>query len=320
MAGAGFRAVGSVLRRIKLSSWLRRRPSNPDGVMSLVEHLYELRRRLLIALAAVAVTSAFGVFWYNQNLFGIPSLGEILRQPYCSLPSNLRVDLSHDGSCRLLAINPFDQIMLRFKVGLLAGVVLACPVWLHQIWAFITPGLYAHERRYAVGFVAPAAALFVGGAVLAYFIYSQGLKFLLKAGGEFQITALDGEAYFDVMCNLLVIFGVSFELPLLVVALNFTGVLPYAKISAWRRGIIFGLFVFAAIVTPGQDPFSMLALALALTVLFEMAAQIAHVREWRKGRTEQSEPEISDDEAAPIGPVTPVASDSSDDQPYADIT
>ncbi|WP_084206664.1 twin-arginine translocase subunit TatC [Segniliparus rugosus] len=291
--------------------------------MSLVEHLYELRRRLLIALFAIALTSVVGFFWYSHGLFGGPSLGELLRQPYCSVPEQYRANLTKDGSCRLLAIKPFDQILLRFKIALLAGVVLACPMWLYQIWAFITPGLYSHERRYAVGFVAPAAVLFVAGTVLAYFMFAQALQFLFQAGGELQVQGMDGESYFDVLVNILIIFGLSFELPLLVVALNFIGVLPYEKISAWRRGIIFGLFVFAAIVTPGQDPFSMLALALALTVLFELAAQIAHLREWRKGRKGQLEPEVPDDEAAPIDPAAPIPSPESkdsDEQPYADIT
>lgn len=299
------------------------RRHNPDGTMTLVEHLYELRQRLTISILAVLVFGIVGFLWFQFRILGLPTLGQLLTQPYCSLPSNLRASLSTDGKCHLLATAPFEAFMLQLKVGLSAGAVLASPFWLYQFWAFITPGLYEKERRYALSFVFIAAALFVAGAVLAYYVVAQGLEVLLGFGGGQVITALTGDRYFSFILAMLLIFGVSFELPVVVVMLNRAGVVTYAKLRSWLRGIVMALFVFAAVATPSQDPISMMALAGALTVLFAIAMMICrvHDRAVARRRAEEGWDNLSDDEASsmdnyrvdPVEPAEPLRRETYDD-------
>lgn len=280
---------------------LRKRRKSSTGEMSLVEHLQELRRRVVISLIAVLAGTVLGFLWYQYSPFGLSPLGEILRGPYCELPPENRADFTADGECRLLATGPFEMFMLRLKVGALAGLVLSSPVWLYQIWAFIVPGLHKKERRGTFTFVALAVLLFVAGAVLAYFVVHYGLDFLLTVGDETQVAALTGERYYNFLLALLLIFGVSFEVPLIIVMLNIVGVLEYEAIKDKRRVIILSLFLFAAFMTPGQDPFSMVILAAALTLLVEMAMQFAR---WNDKRRERQRPEwmdLDDEAASPLG-------------------
>ncbi|MEU4805197.1 twin-arginine translocase subunit TatC [Actinosynnema sp. NPDC023587] len=278
---------------------LTSRRGNPDGTMSLKDHLYDLRHRLGLALLIIAFGAIFGFFWWGWRIFGLPSLGDIVTSPYCEIPEG---DRFNQGTCQLLQTKVFEGFLIQLKVGAAAGMAVTAPLWLHQVWRFIAPGLYAKERKFALIFVGIASLLFVIGAALAFYVVPQGLVVLVSFGDGQFLTALSAGDYIDFVLALLLIFGVSFELPLIVVMLNQVGAVSYAKLCKWRRGIVFALFVFAAIATPGADPVSMIALATALTLLFELAIQIARVHDRRAARKRKAEglDELDDDEAAPF--------------------
>jgi sec-independent protein translocase protein TatC len=263
--------------------------------MTLVAHLTELRNRIAKALLALLVATAIAFWWYEHGL------GDFIRAPYCGLDPDLRYG-DADTGCGLLITDVFGGVFIRLKVAFLAGAVLSAPFWLYQLWAFITPGLKRNEKRYGIGFVAVSTLLFALGAVLAYISLAAGLELLLGLAGDGTIIALTAQDYIGFVLSLLVAFGVSFEMPLIAIALNLVGVLSYEVLRRSRRWIIFLTFVFAAFVTPTQDPFTMLLMAIPMVVLFEGAIQIARFVDRRRARREAAEsfPGLSVDEPSPI--------------------
>jgi sec-independent protein translocase protein TatC len=286
----------------------RRKADHPaDGSMTLREHLYELRHRLFFAVLAIFLGAVIGFIWYSV---GIPAirlqpLGKILTDPYCAVPSPPR--LSFDNlPCGLLATGPFSALHIRLSSAIMAGVLLSCPVWLYQLWAFVGPALYSKEKKFALSFVGIAAALFAGGMVLAYLVIPEGLKVLLGFGGNTVVSGLDPDQYYSFLVGLMLIFGVSLELPLLLVMLNFAGVIKGVKLAKARRYAFFGMVVFAALVVPGNDPVSMGVLALVLCILYEAAVQVTKAHDRRKGKKQaQSYAALPDDVASPLEFGTP---------------
>jgi sec-independent protein translocase protein TatC len=264
--------------------------------MTLIAHLTELRNRVAKALLALLLATAVAFWWYDHGL------GDFIRAPYCGLDPDLRYGGNDNGGCGLLITDVFGGVFIRLKVAFLAGAVLSAPFWLYQLWAFITPGLKRNEKRYGVAFVAVSTLLFVLGAVLAYISLAKGLQLLLGLAGDGVVIALTAKDYIGFVLSLLVAFGVSFEVPLIAVALNLVGALSYEVLSKSRRWIFFLTIVFAAFVTPTQDPFTMLLMAGPMILLFEGAIQIARVVDKRRARRAALEHfhDVGDDEASPL--------------------
>jgi sec-independent protein translocase protein TatC len=272
-----------------------RAPRDAQATMTLIAHLTELRNRIAKALLALLVATAVSFWWYQHGL------GTFIRAPYCDLPPHLRYGGGQQG-CGLLVTDVFGGVFVRLKVAFLAGAVLSAPIWLYQLWAFITPGLKRNERRYAVSFVLASTALFAGGAVLAYFFLGAGLRVLLGLAGNGVVVALTAQDYIGFVLSMLIAFGVSFELPLIMVALNLVGILRHETLAKGRHWIYFLTIVFAAVITPTQDPFTMLAMALPMIVLFEIAIQLARIVDRRRARRDavQHFHDVPDDAPSPL--------------------
>lgn len=284
----------------------RRGTARPaDGSMTLMEHLYELRHRLFLAVLAILAGSVVGFVWFSVGLpaLHIRPLGDILTEPYCSVPSPPRITFAGGDGCKLLATGPFSPLQLRLTAAVMAGVVLTCPLWLYQLWAYVGPALYSKEKRFALTFTAVGAALFAGGMVLAYLVIPEALKVLLGFGGAFVQTGLDPQLYYKFLVGMMLVFGVSLELPLLLVMLNFAGVVKGAKLAKARRYAFFGLIVFAGLAVPGNDPVSMSVLAVTLCVLYECAVQVTKAHDRRRLKVAATAyAELPDDVASALEP------------------
>ncbi|MEV0587293.1 twin-arginine translocase subunit TatC [Nonomuraea sp. NPDC050310] len=278
-------------------------PPDAEGRMPLMDHLRELRNRILISLLAILVGIIIGWIFFDP-------IWAVLKEPYCSTAQAKQLT----GECALTYSGIFQSFFITLKVSAMVGIVLGSPVWLYQIWGFVTPALYRNEKRYAISFLGLAVPLFLLGAFLAYFIMDTSLGFLLSFSLDGTVATIGIEDYLDYILIMIVIFGVSFELPLILVFLNIIGVLQHATVSKHRRMIIFLMFVFGAVVTPGGDPLAMMALAAPMILLFAGAELFMYVRE-RRSRGSDEFAGLDDDEASPLDLSHDPADDLADDRP-----
>jgi sec-independent protein translocase protein TatC len=270
--------------------------SNPEARMPLMEHIRELRDRVIKVAAAITVGSVMGWFVY-------PHVWHFIQAPYCRIkqPHSLGYLALHQ-TCQLYVTGLFDGLFLRLQIAIVTGVILSAPIWLYQLWAFIAPGLYRRERRWAYYFVGAAVPLFAVGATIAYFAMTRGLHFLLDMVPANVSPIITINTYLSYAGAMLAIFGIAFELPLVFVLLNLAGVLTHARFKKWRRMIIFLVFAFAAVFTPSPDPLSMLLLAVPCLALVEASEVFAWAHDRRKARHESLEfPGLSPEEVSEYG-------------------
>ncbi|MCC0099084.1 twin-arginine translocase subunit TatC [Streptomyces flavotricini] len=279
-----------------------------EGRMPLVEHLRELRNRLLKSVLAILVITIVAAFYYKDLIDFM--LKPMLDSVGCT---NGVVSQRNGRPCADMTVNgliaPFS---IALKVSLTAGVVLSAPVWLYQLWAFVAPGLHNHEKRYAIGFVAVGAPLFAAGGVLAYKLLPQTATILLEFTPDNARNLLPVDDYLDLVTRMVIVFGLAFELPLLLILLNFTGVLTAKRLASWWRAMVLGITIFAAFATPTGDPLTMISLAAPIVALYFIALGICLIND-RRRRRGNPDALLDDDEAseldltpAPIGEMEPV--------------
>ena len=256
--------------------WLKPPPVPPDGTMTLFEHLRELRYRLVVSILAILVGMIVAWFFRYELL-------DILQRPYFQAIDALKTK-NPDSTTLLVNINLTSPLALSLKVSALAGLILTAPFWLYQLWAFVVPGLLAKEKKWALIFIAAATPMFVGGVIVAYVVLPKAITVLLSFTQSGVSNLQDINAYLSFLLRLMVVFGLGFLIPLVVLMLNIVGVIKAKQMAKYRSLVIFGTFVFGAVATPSTDPFSMLAVALPMALLFLGAEVIAHVLDRRKAQ------------------------------------
>ena len=245
---------------VKVFSRFKRRPRSSE--MSLIEHLAELRRRLVVTLVAVFLGSIVAYLLYNRIL-------DFFLTPYCSIVGG--------NHCSLYVTGPLDGFALRIKTSVFGGIALSLPVILWELWRFITPGLRRNEKRYAIPFVVVSILLFGFGAYVAYLTFPHALRFLSGAAGPHLKQIYSPSSYLNLILLLMVAFGVAFEFPVLLVSLELAGVVTPKRLSEFRRWAIVIIFAVDAIFIPSADPFSLFAMAIPMVVFYEVAILVGRL-------------------------------------------
>jgi sec-independent protein translocase protein TatC len=286
-AVAGARILGERFAR-------SRRQQNPDGRMPLLDHIRELRTRVVKMALALAAGMTVGFIFFSQAW-------HVIERPLCTAHIRNQVGCHTLGVNQLVLNGPLDPLYLRVKVALIVGVILSSPVWLYQIWAFAAPGLHAREKRWSYLFLGAAIPLFGVGITACYLSLGRSLRYLLglTPGGVQNLIQVD--QYLSFAMAMMLAFGLAFEVPLLLVMLNLAGVLTHERFRKWRRALIFGVFLIAGIANPSPDPLTMLILGGTCALLVEAAEFIAWSHDRRRARL-RPDPYtgLADDELSPV--------------------
>ena len=243
-------------------------PSEEHERMTLVEHLAELRSRLFKTIVAVVLGGVVCWIFYNQIL-------EFMVRPYCDIQG---------GDCSLYVTDPLEGFKVRLQVSGYGGIALAMPVILWQLWRFITPGLYKHERRYAIPFVASAVTLFAMGAALAFWTLPKALDFLIDIGGSELQEIYSPAKYLTLIIYMMLAFGIGFEFPILLIFAQMAGLLTPEQLAAGRRWAIVIIFVAVAVLTPSGDPYSQIVLSVPMILFYEAAIIIGKLMRKRQDK------------------------------------
>jgi sec-independent protein translocase protein TatC len=238
-------------------------PNRDDGGrMTVVEHLTELRRRVIVCFIAITL-GAIVVYIFSLDII------------------RFLIDYYEDATAgeknALIFTGPLDAFATRLKVATYGGFVLALPVWLFQLWRFVTPGLHPKEKRYAVPFVLISVVLFVAGGFVAMLTLPRALDFLLNIGGSELEPLLTADRYLSLVTLMIIAFGVAFEFPVVLTFLLLARVVSTAQLRRWRRATMVIIVIFAAFITPSQDPYSLLFMAGPMYLFYEICIIIGRV-------------------------------------------
>lgn len=269
-------------REIKFSlAWLKPPPVPPDGNMSLYDHLRELRYRVVFSVVTIVVGMIVCAF-FHEALF------DIMLRPLTVAQHQL-AETHPDLDIRATTKDVAAPFLLNLKVVGVAALVVTSPIWLHQLWSFIVPGLLANEKKWATIFVGTATPLFLAGVATGYFIMPKGIQVLLAfTPSDLGIlNLLELNEFLGFLIRVMLVFGIGYLVPLVMVMLNVVGVLSAVQMKRVRPFIIFGAFVFAAMATPTTDPVSMVAMAIPMTILMLIAEQIAKVNDRRRAKRDE---------------------------------
>jgi len=270
------------------------REQNPEGRMPLMDHLRELRNRVVKMVLGLAAGMIVGFIFFNP-------VWKIIERPLCSAHIRGYSGCTQLGVDKLVLDGPIDPFYLRVKVAVIVAVIVSSPIWLYQIWAFVAPGLYAREKRWGYLFIGTAVPLFLAGNLLAYWSLGRSMHYLLGLAPTGVANIVEVDQYMGFVATMMIAFGIAFELPLLIVMLNLAGVLTHQRFKKWRRVMIFCVFLVAGIANPSPDPSTMLILGGCCVALVEVAEFIVWSNDRRRARRHPDPyAGLADDELSPI--------------------